>query len=77
MKITLNNKPIYLVDIGNCDLYGFDEIHNHKIHNCTCTQCKAVKKNQHINGKKTFKRLMNKKRRQITLRPKHYTNYWA
>ncbi len=77
MRIILNNKPIYLVDIGNCDLFGFDEIQNHKIHNCHCRQCRASKKNKHKNTKKLFKRFMNKKRRQITLRPKHYTNYWA
>ena len=70
-------ETINIIDIGNCDLYSFHEYQENKIHNCTCKQCRGSKKNKHKNTKKIFKRYMNKKRRQITLKPKHFTNYWA
>ena len=70
-------KPICLEDIGNNDLYNYDQFQNHKTHICTCKQCRATKKNKHKNTKKIFKRLMNKRRRQITIKPKHFTHFWA
>jgi len=70
-------RPINIVDISNNDMYYYDEYQVHKIRNCTCKQCRAAKKNKSKNTKTIFKRLMNKKRRKITLKPKYFTNYWA
>ena len=72
--IRLNNKEIFLINIFDNEL---DELHQNNIHTCTCKQCKGTKRNKHLNTKKLFKRLMNKKRRQITNKPKHYTHYWG
>lgn len=75
--IRLNNNEIFLIDISNCDLFGFDELQQNHIHTCTCKYCRGIKRNKHSNTKRLFKRIMNKKRRQITNKPKHYTHYWA